>query len=401
MKILYVLQHSIFGNDNKWKSADSNVNMMIGFFKALKQTSRWHDLYIDVVIANIKDFSDIKSYDELFKDNHVRYIEYDFPVNAFLNRQHFNVYFWKQLIENNYDIIINNITEQSRNIKTLIEVAGKKTKLVTQCFWMDCPEIGEPKVPTSYSYDWRIFDGYECSDLCVFTCDSVIRAFAENALHKFNKKYLRKIIGKSAIWDFGFSTLEAREYRVAKQKNKKAVILFLNRLSMINYTHHKEFIEAINNIAKQRDDFEVIFTNPSEKFTNKWLKENCANVKLLRHPLNREEYWELLYRSDISVHLFTVERYSGCGLRESIQAENITIVADCFEQKNLIDFPELRVPVSEGSICVADLEKALNYALDNPQLVKDFAKIRKINILRCSFETQADHILDKLYRLIS
>jgi hypothetical protein len=396
MKILYVLQQSIFGNDNKWKSAESNINMMIGFFKALKETSKWKDLEIDIVIAAIKDFSDIKSYNELFKDKNVKYIPYNFPIDAFLNRQHFDVYFWENILQNNYDIIINNIAEQSRNIKTLIEVLNKKAKLVTQCFWMDCPEINEAKVPVSYSYDWRIFDGYECSDLCVFTCESTLKAFSANSFKKFNKKYIKKILARSTIWDFGFSQIEANKYKIQKNKNKKKLILFLNRLSMINYTHHQEFIEAINNIVRYRNDFEVIFTNPSEKFSNKWLKENCSNVKLLNHSLNRKEYWELLYKADISVHLFTKERYGGCSNVESIHCDNIVIMPNIFEysKRGGKNYPFY----IDSNINAENIAQVLNAALDYKEPYSN-EKMKERN-LNSSFEAQSEQILNELYKLL-
>ena len=402
MNILYILQQSIYGNDNKWRSGDSNINMMIGLFEAMRQTKKWKDLKIDVVIGKLSDFFDIKSFDELFKDDNVKFIECDFPIDAFTNRQHFDVRFWKPLIERNYDVIVSNITEQSRNIKTLVETMHKKTKLVTQCFWMDCPEISEPKVPESYSYQWRQFDGYLCSDLCVFTCQSVQHAFVENAFHVFNKKYVDEIIKKSVIWDFGFSVTEAEKYRQPKFLEDKATILFLNRLSGINYTHHLEFIETINRIAKYQKDFEVVFTNPSGKIDQTWLEANCANVRKINSPLNREDYWKLLYESDISVHLFTLERYSGCSVRESIHAENITVVANCFEQARLVDIPELKVDIIDGEISIDSLEKSLNYALLTKYLFDDddFKKIREKNINCCSFEAQVVGIFDKLYDLI-
>jgi hypothetical protein len=330
----------------------------------------------------------------------VKFIECDFPVDAFTNRQHFDVYFWKPLIDKDYDVIISNIAEQSRNIKTLIEVAKKKTKLVTQCFWMDCPEIGEPKVPEAYSYDWRQFDGYQCSDLCVFTCESVRDAFVKNAFSKFNNKYTEEIFSKSVIWDFGFSTIEAEKYRQQKLLNDKATILFLNRLSGINYTHHLEFIEAINRIAKYRNDFDVVFTNPSGKIDQAWLEANCANVRRINSPLSREDYWKLLYQSDISVHLFTLERYGGCSVRESIHAENITVVASCFEQERLVDIPELNVDTVDGEISIDSLERCLNYALVTRYLFDEFKRIREKNIKCCSFEAQVNGILDGLYALI-
>lgn len=395
MKILYVLQQSIYGNDGKWKSLDSNINMMVGLFEALRQTSRWQDLQIDIVIGKLSDFSDISSFDELFKDDHVKFIECNFPVDAFTNRQHFDVFFWKPLIDKDYDIVISNITEQSRNLKTLIETLKKKTKLVTQCFWIDCPTIGEAKVPESYSYDWRQIDGYECSDLCVFTCESTREAFSENARNKILGYYIDNIIDKSAIWDFGFSVTEAEKYRVAKPTKGKKTILFLNRLSGINYTHHVEFIDAINKIAKYRNDFEVVFTNPSGKIEQSWLNEHCANVRLINSPLSRKDYWELLYTSDISFHGYTTERMGGCANTESIYCGNIVIMPQVYEyaRRGGNNYPFY----IDKNINSENIAYVLNKALNSKHYDTSSMQLRNLN---SSFEGQSEAILDSLYELI-
>ena len=395
MNILYILQQSIYGNDGKWKSSDSNINMMVGLFESLRQTSRWNDLQIDVVIGKLSDFSDISSFDELFKDERVKFIECNFPVDAFTNRQHFDVYFWKPLIDKDCDIIISNITEQSRNLKTLIETSKKKTKLITQCFWIDCPTIGEAKVPESYSYDWRQIDGYECSDLCVFTCESTKEAFNENARNKIFGCYIDNIMDKSVIWDFGFSVTEAEKYRVDKPLKDKKTILFLNRLSGINYTRHIEFIEAINKISKYRKDFEVVFTNPSGKIEDEWLKENCANVKLINSPLSRKDYWELLYTSDISFHGYTTERMGGCANTESIYCSNIVVMPQVYEYARrggeAYPFYIDQNINSENIACV--LNKALNSNNYNT------SNMQQRN-LDSSFEGQSEAILDSLFKLV-
>ena len=64
-------------------------------------------------------------------------------------------------------------------------------------------------------------------------------------------------------------------------------------------------------------------------------------------PLSRKEYWELLYSGDVSVHLFTIERYSGCALRESIAAGNIPVVAQCYEQERIVNNSQFMVEVDE------------------------------------------------------
>jgi hypothetical protein len=275
----------------------------------------------------------------------------------------------EDLIKLDYDLIINNITEISRNIRSIIEINKLKTKLITQCFWLDCPEIGEAKVPTNMSYDWRQFDGFECSDWATFTCNSTKEAFIENSKHKFVDKYIQSVLNKSSVWDFGYSKKEADEYYstpIDKVSNPR--ILFLNRLSGINYSHHEEFFEVIRDIWKERQDFEVVFTNPSRKISFEEIAEKCPAYVPYKDnkPLNRREYWNLLYSGDMSVHLFTIERYSGCALRESIAAGNIPIVAQCYEQERIVNTSQFMVDIGAfHDIDKKSLTRAILNGLDS------------------------------------
>ena len=321
--------------------------MFIGLAKELVEKTDWE---IHALIAPPQDFSDISSYKEIFDHPNVLFKPHNYPVDAFLNRQNFPARDMENLIKLDYDLIINNIAEISRNIKSIIEINKLKTKLITQCFWLDCPEIGEAKVPLNMSYDWRQFDGFECSDWATFTCNSTKEAFIENSKHKFADKYVQSVLNKSSVWDFGYSQKEADEYNLQSiSKSKRARILFLNRLSGINYSHHEEFFEAIRDIWKERQDFEVVFTNQSRKISFEEIAEKCPAYVPYRDnkPLSRKEYWELLYSGDVSVHLFTIERYSGCALRESIAAGNIPVVAQCYEQERIVNNSQFMVEVDE------------------------------------------------------
>jgi hypothetical protein len=404
-KILYVLQQSIYNNNGKWLTADSNINMMLGMLRAFRKRKEFKNYQFDILIAPLEDFEDLESYDSLFKSENVKFIPFNFPVNAFHNRQNFVVNDWISLDLYQYDYIINNITELTRNLKTIIykspEILNESKmppKIITQCFWLDAPEINESKIDKHISYDWRQFDGFECSDLVTFTCESTRDAFIENAAYKFNKKYIMNILNKSIIWDFGYSEDEKDEYRPEQTKKDKKRILFLNRLSGLNYTHHEEFIEAIKILSKKRDDFEVVFTNPSRKISFEWLKENVPNLLEYKNnkPLNREEYWELLHSADVSVHLFKLERYGGCALRESIASGNTPVAIDCFEQGSIINNRNLLLDNTDV-INVNELANRINYALDVPD--HELKSIIDENYKRCSFENTINQVIKDLEKL--
>jgi hypothetical protein len=124
MNILYILQQSIYNNETppKWLTLDSNINMAVGAItNILKLRPDWH---FHVLIAPLSDFANIASYDEIMSHPNVHFIPYPFPVNAFLNRQHFDTTQFGLVVKNlsesgvAIDVVWNNITELTRTIKT-------------------------------------------------------------------------------------------------------------------------------------------------------------------------------------------------------------------------------------------------------------------------------------------
>jgi len=406
MNILYILQQSIYTSTNppKWRTADSNIQMMRGIIDQLTRHTDWK-FYI--LIAPLADFDDLKDYKELVDHPNVRFINYDFPVDAFWNRQHFDIFgfsaVWDLLPE--IDVVWNNITELSRNIKTFLYFKKSKAKLVTCCYWLDCPEIGQEKVDKAISYDWRQIDGFECSDLAVFTCKSTLDAFWSNAMQKVNSKYVLNIRDKSVIWDFGYSQIEMNSDRNYYPLYKKT-ISFLNRMSGINYTHHLEFIEAVNKLAEKRSDFQVIFTNPSQKISWDWIENNVKNLYIPTKDFTRKDYLTLLWCSDITVHLFEKELYGGCAHRESVHCGNIVITPKCAEYLNIQgeDYP-FYTDINTDLVDV--LDRALDkipiydkYSVRCATASPEFRAIQERN-KQSSFEVVKDRVIQDLERIVN
>ena len=399
INILYILQQSIYNKEGKWLTADSNINMMVGIVNQLTKYNP--NLHVFVLIGEKDTFADLNSYDEIMKDPQVTFVPYPFVVDAFLNRQHFDVNAFDIVMRQlpRIDIVWSNITEQSRNIKTYLHYKRLDAKLITCCYWLDTPYIGEPKVPAEISYQWRQFDGMECSDLCVFTCESTKNAFFENAALVFNKYFVKNIRKKSVIWDFGYSEIEALNYN-APMKADKHIILFLNRLSDINYTHHHEFISAVNELYEQRQDFEVVFTNPSQKADWKSLSKLIIPLRIINHgmPLNREDYFKVLWNSTISFHGYTLERYGGCAHRESIYCRNITITPKVFEYERIQGKKYPFYVKNDFSNLTEVMNKALNWSKE--YIYSGDAKAIRLRNHQSSFECVVVNVQNDIKRFL-
>lgn len=338
--ILYVLQQSIYNSNGKWLTGDSNINMALDLFNEMNNVGSNYRFI--VLIAPLDDFANLDSYSQLYDKNNVVFVPYKFPVNAITNRFNFDTEEFARVykrIEHDYgniSILWNNIPCLTRNMKTTLKHLNSNPKIITCNYWLDAPEIDQGKVDVDISYDWRQFDGFECSDLCIFTCYSTYKAWVTNARYKFNQKYIDSILSKFDIWDFGYSEKKVRAYDT-KNSFATPTILFLNRLSGINYTNHEAFINSVNELWEERQDFQVFFTNPSNKVSTQWLKDNVKAYKpLYETPLTRSQYFELLQKSHISCHLFYIELYGGCASRESIASNNLVIAPNINEYSRIL-----------------------------------------------------------------
>ena len=180
------------------------------------------------------------------------------------------------------------------------------------------------------------------------------------------------------------------------------------------YTNAPIFIEAVRILKSDpeyADNFEVVFTNPSKRVSEQWLKDNVANFVSFMDgkTLSRKEYFQFLYECDVTVHLFVKERYGGCALRESIASGNYAVVASCHEQETLVKDRNLRVRPED--LTPENVAETLRYAidvvlernLDDNTLDRAYERrndMRSANYTRCSFEQTTKTVLNDLVKLI-
>jgi hypothetical protein len=419
-RMLYVLQQSILDNDRNWLSADSNINMASGFFRAWIDHNDMEGYEVEVMITPIVSFGDIVDFTDVFPAHpRLNFIQTQMTRNAALNRMDFRSWQWSQIIQNrHYDVIVTCVPEWVLGIKTTYDMLKMAPpKIVAQCFWLDTPMIGEPKQPEAITLQYRQAEGFVLADLVVFTCQSTRNAWIQNAIKLLAPKPITEIMAKMTVWDFGYSQSEVEEMvggGSMRRKTDVARIGFPNRMGSDGYTNASAFIAALRILKddpQYADSFEVVFTNPSKRVSEDWLKENVPNFVSFMDgkTLTRKEYFQFLYECDITVHLFVKERYGGCALRESIAAGNYTVVADCHEQQSLVMDASLRVSVDP--LTSDDIADALRYAIDvileRNMPIEDCDRASDLrydtmfgNYSRCSFEETTKTVLADLAKLI-
>lgn len=414
INIFYVLQHSVYNNSSKWISGDSNINMFLDLAKAVYNLNP--NVHFYTLVAPLEDFDDWTEYPKL---PNVTWIPFKFRVNAFTNRYQLDLDkflgAWNtatELAHREPDILLNNITELTGNMKQVLWHAGKKPIIVTACYWLDCPEIDEAKVPWEITYQFRQAEGFYLSDLAVFTCESTKEAWKENAL-KFLDEFLTQwILDKSTIWDFGYCQSNIDNAKpMFKEPSPLPIVLFPNRLSGINYTNHKEFIAAINELWDQRKDFMVAFTNPSRKVSEEWLDENVKPPRLIfDKPLSRDDYFSLLKECAVFCSLYKIERYGGCAHREALASGVIPVTPKLFEYGRIQedDYPFYlsdcwKSTIDDGDVWPSDtheLKAQISKSLD--AWYEGYKIPEKIlaNCEKSSFEYSATKFLKDIEKLI-
>lgn len=365
------MQQSIYDTQKKWISADSNINMFAGIVSSiLELRPNWKFCVLIGV-----PFKDIENPNQILNHKNVGYIKNDYPVSSVLSRYHFDANKAAKLLDSiRPDVIWNNIPSITRNWRAVmseLESSLCLRPLLINCnYWIDTKT--EPKVADDrVAYGLRQIDGALAADLVPFTCESTKEIFLREVFFESGLSNQRRVRGNSTIWDFGFSTKEMDKYFVGR-RFKKITIIFPNRLSRINYTHHKEFIEAVNSLYKERKDFQVIFTNPSHKISWQWLHENVASLKIIaNHILNRKEYVELLWKSDIVVSLYDKERYGGCANVEAIYCDCLPVMTR---------YGEYETRASKSYPFFVELPLTANKIKDKLNDAIDFVKSCKIQI---------------------
>jgi len=177
---------------------------------------------------------------------------------------------------------------------------------------------------------------WAAADLVVFLAQNLLQ-FAQQRLNGTLGKYEHV---KATIWPMVYDrrTILFRE----PQWPTAVDLLFVQRCSASNYTHHQEFLEAVRILRTEYGwQGRVMFTDPTGYLEQHGQRDlsglDLAALKLeYAHCISRDAYYKLLGESKVAVALMTNDLHGGVAIREAIASGCIPVLLDQPAYRNLL-----------------------------------------------------------------
>lgn len=311
-KILYVPQMSMYDKQTLKliPEADGNINMMRNTILEWKKY-RPDDIFHILLPSEFENESLYNILPEgtenavpIFYDNYVvsaRINRYNFPMNEFIDILNYDI----------FDLIINDVIELTPNFRQLFKVHfNYEPKIISNIRHVDEGKTSD--------YILSVVDGMVKSDMVTILSKSMIpKLKIQMSLGNIEWRSAERLLKKLVVFEPSISENEIIKYRsrAAEIDLNKVIITFPGRLSKgeERRTNWDKFIEAIFSLRAQRQDFEVYLTDPN-------------NSNSLTHEVDwihtiekdRDEFFNLLNKTDVIVSLMDVEGFGGISIREAL-----------------------------------------------------------------------------------
>jgi len=327
---------------------DSNIHIMRCIVKLLRSLN----CVVDVALP-------YKLSGQLYNDYNYVYFT-TFPDNL-IQRYHFNVNLYSSLFSNEYDLIINNVPELTKNMCALYFYMHKKIpKIISINHYIDFPS--EAKVKTEFSYFSRQIESCHISSNTVF--------ISQRSKEKFEIES-GIVSDKFKVWRMSFSTDELDSLLHYNKKFSIKTIVFPNRISSTGHSSHIFFIDAIKGLLKIRSDFRVFFSNLTKEYSNEYIKEMLP-VAEFYDGRDREKYLNVLAKCHI-VFAALRDIHGGLSVREAIYSGCIPVIPKRDDYITIT--PENYEFFVDPNLC--DLVSVLNRALDSVYKQEYLDKIKE------------------------
>ena len=169
---------------------------------------------------------------------------------------------------------------------------------------------------------------WNAADLVVFLAPS-LKDFAEAASLRcgYNPKAMNMV-----VWPMVFD--ESHVYPRHIRSPGNVDLLFVQRCSANNYTHHREFLGALSVL---RNEYQwkgrVVFTDPTHYLELNWARECDASgpkdlgIEFARCE-NRRDYYELLHQAKLAIAMMRDDLHGGVAIREAIATGCLPVLLD-------------------------------------------------------------------------
>lgn len=333
-------------------------------------------------------------------------------ANAPVSRYDFDMCGLREVLKGQrYDAVFVNDPAFLPNFRAFFAAYGenKSPHMFLQIHFVDHPPgSGREKFPREYSVWDRQVEAMRKADVNFWMCQSTADAVLDDVGRDYRVHVIDDIVRRSQIWDDGYSQEESsRPPDTAKMRftredfmravGDKLVIFVPNRVGgrgrTSDYTHNGEFLfEKLPLLRARRQDFVVIAGNPSQKFSNQELQDECGPnglITLVPDSLNRDEYRFVANNSDVSVHLYDTEHHGGVASRECVEMGCLPLWANCNEYKNMA-----RDGGYVEGMCRADrttlvdaLDGLMSFIKDHPAKAEATqSRLREAVRKRCAYE---------------
>lgn len=358
-------------------------------------------------------------------DNRLNYISLRTLPNALATRYDFN---WTHVaVELNlgmqkigrspkYDIVYVNDPMQLRNLKAMFHIVGGYTpRFVVHSHFIDNPL--NPKFHPEASLWHGQCEAAIKADYNFWQCESSMKVFFDEMSVTHSQAMVDLVKGKSSPWDDGYSSQEITtevdmdNVRFTPEKfdrltKDKLVIFVPNRIGgrgrSSDYTNCGKFMfDMLPALARLRDDFVVIAGNPSQKFSNDELVEECARhgyINLVPDALSRDEFKYVARRSHIAVGLYDNDSYGGTAARECIELGCLPLWLDNYEYSSIAraagGYPYLADPKTMNVVHVLNLlmNDILNDDYGDAMRTWHLRLLKEIR-QRCAYESTTKQVM--------
>jgi hypothetical protein len=321
------------------------------------------------------------------------------PTNAVLSRYHFDIADWTATLMSTYPhIVYINDPCLVGNIRALLTQLKLKSFLISQCHFLDSPQV--PLVPVDCTYWNRTVEATEKADLNIWHCQTQALEWAD--LHPFNHH-------KSVVWKSGHSTTMLDEpinmnnlrFDYASIPHGARVVWVPNRIGGLgksfDYTNNGRFL--FDELPKVKNkDFIVLCGNPSQKITNQELTALVPQyMELVPGAMNYDEYKWCTQRADIVVSLYDKDSNGGIAVLEAIYHGAIPLMPDIneysryFSDANFPYGPRVNGELSD----IAETLDCLQVWMDEPAMPTIRSKLQEA-ISQYSIENSTKNFYEAL-----